>query len=303
MDGELDELRPTDEATRLIRELAERQHGVVARRQLLELGLGKGLIQKRLDGRRLVPVHRGVYAVGHRRPDLAHRWMAAVLACGRAAVLSHGSAAHLWSLRGSRGVPEVTRASSGSTLRGIRVHQAELPAEEGTVENDIPVTSIERTLLDMAADLDSRQLEHALVAADRSGRLSWPRLDRVIAIGGRMGTARLRQVAGRVDPRARDTLSPLEVDFLALCRDAGLPAPHVNVLIEGHLVDFLWAAERVIVETDSYTYHGDRLAFERDHETTVALTAAGYEVLRTTNRMLSDDPLPFLDLVRRSLSA
>lgn len=164
------------------------------------------------------------------------------------------------------------------------------------------MTSIERTLLDIAAGLDARQLERAVVTAGRSGRLRWPELERVLAEGrGRAGTARLRRVATQVDPRAVDAISPLEVDFLALCREAALPLPQVNVLVEGRLVDFLWPRERVIVETDGYHYHHDRPAFERDHESTVALTAAGYTVHRATYRLLKRNPAPFLNNVRRSL--
>ena len=164
------------------------------------------------------------------------------------------------------------------------------------------MTTLERTLLDAAAGLDRRQIERVVVAADRSGRLSWGALDRVMAEGkGRPGVGRLRDVARAADPRARDVRSPLEVDFLALCRDAGLPHPQVNVLVEGLLVDFLWPSERLVVETDSYTFHRDRLSFERDHANTVALTAAGYEVLRTTYGMLEANPDPFLGLVRNAL--
>jgi hypothetical protein len=166
----------------------------------------------------------------------------------------------------------------------------------------IRVTTIERTLCDMAARLGSRQIERDLVSADRSGRLRWAELERLLLEReGCPGVARLRRVAEAADPRAREVRSPLEVDFLALCREAGLPYPQVNVLLQGRLVDFLWPAARLVVETDSYTYHGDRPAFERDHETTVALTTAGYEVLRTTNRMLEADPGPFLRLVRKKL--
>jgi very-short-patch-repair endonuclease len=91
------------------------------------------------------------------------------------------------------------------------------------------------------------------------------------------------------------------VDFLALCREAGLPMPQVNVIVEGQLVDFHWPKERLVVETDSYKYHADRPAFERDHERTVALQAAGHTVRRTTYKMLERDPRPFLRLVRKAL--
>jgi hypothetical protein len=293
----------SDEATAAIRELAERQHGVVARWQLIALGLEEGLIQNRMRRGRLLTLHRGVFALGHRHIGLHGQWMAAVFACGPRAVLSHGSAAHLWGIRGSHGPIEVTRISGHRRPHGIRLHQTRsLPPDDMTVEAGIPVTSLERALLDIAGGLGMRQLEHALVAADRSRRLRWPELRRVLDQGGgRKGLGRLRRVAERVDPRAAEAISPTEVDFLALCREADLPLPQVNVLVEGRLVDFFWPKARVIVETDGYAYHSDRPAFERDHETTVALTAAGYRVLRATHHMLQLNPDPFLRLVRKYL--
>lgn len=293
----------TGEATRLIRELAECQHGVVAHRQLMTLGLGEGLVQSRLGGGRLMPLHRGVYALGHRRLSRRGEWLAAVLACADGAVLSHGSAAHLWDIRGSRGPIEVTRLSGHRKPHGVRLHQTRsLPASDRTVESGIPVTTIERTLLDISGRLDDRQLEYALVAADRSRRLRWAELRRVLdAGGGKKGRRRLNRVAGRVDPSAADALSPLEIDFLALCREASIPLPQVNVMVEGRVVDFLWPGARLIVETDGWKFHDGRTAFERDHESTVALTVAGYTVHRATARMLRRNPDPFLNLVRDCL--
>jgi hypothetical protein len=290
-------------ATGLIRRLAERQHGIVARRQLIVLGLSAGLIRGRVDSGYLLPLHRGVFAVGHGRINQRARWIAAVLASGPGAVLSHGSAADLWSLRGSRGAPEVVRRSGGSGPDAIRVHQTRvLHRSETTVEAGIPVTSIERTIMDMAPRLDDRQLERMLVAADRSRRLRWPRLMCLIERAPRRsGAGRLGRIARNVDPRAVDALSPTEVDFLALCREAGLPTPQVNVLVEGHLVDFAWLDKRVLVETDSFSFHADRPSFERDHLTTVELEIAGYRVHRAAAGMLESKPEPFLEVVRRSL--
>jgi len=249
-----------------------------------------------------MPLHRGVFALGHQRISQQGEWMAAVLAAGPRAALSHGSAAHLWDLRRSRGPIEVTRPSGGSRRAGIKFHQAALPRQDVTVEAAIRVTSIERTLVDVASVLDSRQLERAVVAADRTGRLGWRRLVELLEQSkGRLGVARLRRVVAETDPRAADARSPLEVDFLALCREASLPLPEVNMLVNGRLVDFLWVKERVIVETDGYAYHRDRPAFERDHEATVALTSAGYVVHRATYRMLKRDPGQFMTLVRRAL--
>jgi very-short-patch-repair endonuclease len=111
----------------------------------------------------------------------------------------------------------------------------------------------------------------------------------------------LRRLCRQVNPEAVDARSNPEVDFLALCREAGLPAPRVNPIVEGRMVDFFWPAAGLVIEIDSYRYHGDRPAFERDHESTVALMSAGYRVLRTTDRLLEDDPLPFMRLVRDAL--
>jgi hypothetical protein len=299
----LQRVAPGEVATAEIRQLAEQQHGVVARRQLIALGLGRDLIRTRVESGRLIELHRGVFALGHRRISLHGEWMAATLACGPNAYLSHGSAAQLWGLRGSRRPHEVIRRAGHRRPHGVWLHQTRsLPEEDVTIEAGIPVTSIERTLMDNAGRLDDRQLEHMIVSADRSGRLNWRELHRVIEKGnGRKGLRRLRRVAAHVDPRAADAVSPLEVDFFLLCQKAGLQLPQVNVLVEGYLVDFYWPKAKVIVETDGYTYHRDRPAFERDHESTAALSAAGYTVHRATYRMLKSNPGPFLALVASSL--
>jgi Transcriptional regulator, AbiEi antitoxin/Protein of unknown function (DUF559) len=294
---------PGEVATVAIRELAESQHGVVARRQLIALGIGSELIRERVANGRLLRLHQGVFAVGHRRISLHGEWSAAVLACGPCAYLSHGSAAQLWGLRGSRRPHEVIRLSGHRRPHGVHLHQTRsLPSEDVTVEAGIPVTTIERTLSDIAGRHDDRQLEHALVAGDRSGRLRWEELERVLQqSNGRKGRRRLRRVAARVDPRAADAVSPLEVDFLALCQRADLPLPQVNVLVEGRIVDFLWPRAKLIVETDGYAFHGDRPSFERDRESSIALAEAGYEVYRMTYRMLRDNPDPVLRLIRSAL--
>jgi hypothetical protein len=291
------------DATAAIRSLAEKQHGVIAHRQLLDLDLGRGLALRRREGGLLIPLHRGVFALGRGRLTREGWWMAAVLACGPGAALSHFSAGHLWNLCGSHGPVEVLRRSGGATHKGLRLHQTRrLESHEVTLEKGIPVTSIERTLLDLAARMDAKRIERTLVQADRSGSLSWPALARILVRRrGRRGAGRLKRIAAEVDPRAIETLSVTEIDFLALWRETGLPLPAVNVLVEGHLVDFLWPRQKVVVETDSWSFHGDRPTFERDHQTDVDLVAAGYDVHRTTYKMLERDPDPFLTNVRRAL--
>lgn len=292
-------------ATAVIRGLAERQHGVVTGRQLAAHGLTESLIKSRVRDGQLVLLHRGVFAVGHRRIGLYGEWMAAVLACGPRAVLSYGTAAQLWGIRGSRRPIEVTRVSGHRRPHGVRLHQTRsLPDEHVTKEAGIPVTTLERTLLDTASRLDERQLEHDLVAADRSRRLRWPRLWKVLTEydRGRKGAKRLKRVAARVDPRFADAVSASEVDFLILCREEGLKMPQVNVLVEGKRVDFFWPTESLIVEADSYGFHADRSSFELDHQSTVDLEVAGYRVHRTTYKMLESNPRPFLELVRAALT-
>jgi hypothetical protein len=232
--------------------------------------------------------------------------MAAVLACGLGAVLSHFNAGHLWGICGSYGPIEVLRQSGGfkpDGHRGVRLHQTRrLHAYEVTVERGVPVAVIERVLLDLAGRMSTKNLERAFVQAYKRDDFSWPRLGRIITRRrGCKGVGKLRRIALEVDPEVLETRSVSEVDFLALCRDASLPMPSVNVLIEGYLVDFLWSAQKVIVETDSWSHHGDHLAFEKDHQRDVDLTAAGYEVHRTTYKMLERNPDRFLSNVRRAL--
>jgi hypothetical protein len=231
-------------------------------------------------------------------------WMAAVLACGQGAVLSHFSAASLWGLCGSYGPVEVLRQSGGvkpEGHRGVWLHQTRrLESYEVTVERGIPVATMERVLADLAGRTDSKRLERIFVQAYKSGHLSWSLLSRVLQRGrGRKGIGKLRRIATEVDPKALETKSVTEIDFLVLCREANLPIPSVNVLVEGHLVDFLWPAQKVVVETDSWRYHGDRPTFEKDRQTDVDLVAAGYDVHRATYRMLERDPDPFLKRPQR----
>jgi Transcriptional regulator, AbiEi antitoxin/Protein of unknown function (DUF559) len=296
------------EATAAIRALAERQHGVVDNRQLLELGIGPGLVFRRQKAGLLVPLHRGVYALAHNRMTREGRWMSAVLAAGPGAALSHASAGALWGLCGSRGPIEVLRQSGGckpSGHRGVRLHQTRRLYEyEVTLERGIPVARMERVLLDLAGRRDSKQLERMLVQAYKRDGFSWFRFGRIIKRRrGCKGVGKLRRVALEVNPEALETRSDSEVDFLALWREESSIAPAVNVLVEGHLVDFLWSEQKVIVETDSWSHHGDRPTFEDDHQRDVDLIAAGYQVHRTTYMMLQRNPGPFIKNVRRALAA
>jgi hypothetical protein len=208
---------------------------------------------------------------------------------------------------GSHGPIEVLRQAGGfkpdGHHQGVRLHQTRrLEPYEATVERGIPIAVMERVLLDLAARMDAKRLERAFVQAYKRDGFSWSRLGRIVTRRrGCKGVGKLRRIAHEVDPEALEAKSPPEVDFLALWREVDLSIPAVNVLIEGHLVDFLWPEQKVTVETDSWSHHGDPLAFEKDHQRDVELTAAGYDVHRTTAKMLERDPQPFLQNVRRSL--
>src|SRR4051794_19612793 len=243
--------------------LAARQHGVVARPQLIALGVGRHVITRHLQRGRLHVLHRGVYAVGHPSLTREGRWMAAVLAGGEGAVLSHRSAAALWGIRaGAGGKAEITAPSERRHPR-IAAHLVRLRADEMTVHRRIPVTTPARTLLDLAALLDEHQLARAAERAEALRLTSPTSLEALAArYRGRPGVPALGRIAPNV--AATTTRSELERRFLTLLDAERLPRPLVNVPIEGAEADFAWPARRLVVELDGYETHGTRAAFERD---------------------------------------
>ncbi|MDX6697705.1 MAG: hypothetical protein QOE65_1102 [Solirubrobacteraceae bacterium] len=289
-----------------IARLAGRQYGVVARRQLVALGLGGDAIDGRLASGRLHAVHRGVFAVGHRAVSQEGRWLAAVLAGGQDALLSHNSAAALWELRPARRGPvEVAAPRALRSRTDLRFHRLALSEVERTSHRGIPVTTAARTLLDLAASLRRYELERAVEEAERR-RL----LDRVVLAAlfdehpRTKGIAILRAVLEDASPRL--TRSDFEARFAAFLAHAGLPAAHLNarVRVGRHRfeVDCVWPEQRVVVELDSHAYHGTRAAFERDRRRDRLLQAAGWRVVRVTWRQLRDEPESVARDIRRLLA-
>jgi len=277
---------------RVLAELAEAQHGVVARSQLLAAGIGRRAIGGRLERGALHLVHRGVYAVGHARLSRHARWMAAALACGPGTALSHRSASELWGLRDRWGSAiEVTRTTHVRARRQIVAHQSALPADERTVVVEIPVTTVPRTILDLAAVASRRQVERALNEVEVQGltdRLSIP--DLLERYPRRPGSAVLRALLGDHAGSRGVTKSELEERFVSLLDSHGFPRPRLNadLSVGGRFfsVDCLWAEQRLIVELDGRAVHGTHRAFESDRERDRMLTAGGWRVMRITWRHL-----------------
>jgi very-short-patch-repair endonuclease len=265
---------------RRIAELAHLDHGVIDVAELYALGASRTQITRRLSALRFAPLHRGVYAYGHRRLTNEGIWLAAVRAIGPGAVLSHTHGAALHGLRPPLlGRINVTVRSTGRRQRkGIRVHSTRwLPDDHVTVVDRIPVTTVARTLADLAATLDTPALMRAIEAAERRRLLDVPSVLEVSA--GREGAPRLQRLLQAETPHTR---SDFEAALVALCDDYGIPRPQTNVQVHGYEVDAYWPDRKLAVELDSWEFHGTRHAFEGDRERDADLHAHGVATLRFT---------------------
>jgi very-short-patch-repair endonuclease len=288
MPKERDKSRPDSAIARI----AANQHGVVTTEQLLSAGLLSSGITDRLSTGRLHRIHRRVYAVGHRRLSDRGRWMAAVLACGEGAVLSHLSAAELWGIHrrvrrlsdvGGRTEVVDVHVTVPSTAgirrrRGIVLHRSStLMPCHCTLGDGIPVTTPTRTLADVHPLLSPAQFSAALREAEF---LRLPVNDHFDS------------------DRAR---TDLEQTMLAICRRHRLPQPEVNVRADRYEVDFLWRRERLIVEGDGWDAHQSRSAFEEDRARDARLAVLGYEVVRFTWRQVTTDSAAVAATIRALL--
>lgn len=274
------------EVDRRVERLALSQHGQVSREQLLALELGAEAIRHRARSGRLLVRFRGVYSVGVAPLTREGRWMAAVLACGEGAGLSHLSAAALWQLRAADPVV-IDTSLPGRRMRsreGIRAHRPRgLPQEDVHHHRDIPVTSVPRTLIDLAEVLGTRSLERVLDEAEYLGLLDGRALAEALERNrGRRGAARLRATLARHEPGTTRTRSELEESFFLLVRRAGLPQPEVNARLGPWTIDFLWRDRCLAVETDGARSHDRRGQRESDSARNAWLIANDYRPLRLT---------------------
>jgi very-short-patch-repair endonuclease len=268
---------------REIAEIAARQYGVVSIAQLREVGLDKSAVKRRTLAGRLHRIHRGVYAVGHRHLAAEGRWMAAVLACGAGAVLSHRAAATAWGLlpdQVSAPVDVSVPSDTGKKIRcGIRLHRRpSLDLKTVTRRRRIPITTPAHTIVDLskvAPPVDVR------------------RARRQAAVLGL-----------HIDSENKNdaTRSELEFLFLRLCRRYKLPMPEVNVWIGGVLADFVWRECRLVVETDGYRYHRGRVSFENERARDLRLRGHGFEVVRLTYNQVARQSSETANVLRKLLA-
>lgn len=299
---------PDRKPAEVIPQLAARQHGVVARWQLLEAGLTPKMMRTRLGSGALLPLHTGVYAVGHRQLRREGHWLAAVLAVGPDAVLSHRDAAGLHALRAANHTKidvTTTRRGRASQPRIVVHHTVALEAADVTTIDGIPTTTVARTLVDLAGVVSRESLAKAVNEAERQRTFDLTAIEAALArTRGRSGPghARLRAVLAELRHRGTQlTRSVLEDRFLSLIETHNLPRPSANLHVEGREVDAVWPAERLAVELDGYANHQDRKTFQRDRDKGNALAEAGWLLLRFTHDDVVRRPAQTAEQVRRLL--
>jgi hypothetical protein len=264
--------------------LADRQFGHVTRRQLRELGVPPRTIGSWVENERLIAVHAGVYAIGHQQRTAIAKAMAAVLACGDQAVLSHDSAAAVWDVSAWPPAPEVS-GPHDRRRPGIRTHRTQtLTRRDIRRHRNIRVTSPSRTILDIQSRLTDRQLIRAVNDLRLNKHLRATELERLLEAS--------RRVRRLIDPEQNPTRSDGEDAFLAFCTKYGLPLPKTNVKLFGHERDAVFEAEKVIVEVDGWEFHKDRHSFESDRERDAVAAEHGYLTVRLTGRRLAARPAP-----------
>jgi very-short-patch-repair endonuclease len=291
----------TPRVHRSLAELATRQHGVVSTKQLLSLGYSLDATSDAFINARLHRLHQGVYSVGHRRLTwYSHCWAGILGAEANEtdevvwpAVASHGSAAYLWGLyRYAPGTIDVTAPIRRRAKRQFRVHFSSiLVPEDREVREGIPLTSVPRTLMDLAIRARPEQLDRLLERAEEKDLLDVAAVEALLdRAGGHRGRVRLRRALALYQPDPAFTRSRFEKRFRWLVRAAGLPDPSMNFNVHGYELDAYWPALRFAVELDLFETHGSRAAFERDRLRHEELKLLGIEMIRVTRPRLQSEP-------------
>ncbi len=289
---------------RVAAELARCQHGVLARRQMLARGVSHSTLAARVRSRHLTRLFSSTYAVGRAEVSQRGLWMAGVLTSGRGAVLGYRSAAATWGILDVRPAVETIRRSNGmrqradvlldGTIQSIPLfarRTRNLPDQDVTLVDGIPVTSVARTLLDLSSSVSAPEFKRLFLEADRLGLLEAAAIEDCAGRDiRRRGVREFRRLASRRLVDTGQTRSVLEALFLDLCAGSGIEPPEVNVSVCGFEVDCVWHRSRLAVELDGYRYHRGRENFERDAHRANVFRAAGWNQLRFTWRMVTGDP-------------
>ena len=299
------------EKRRIAYALAISQHGVVARRQLLERGLSSSLIRYWTTSGRLVRVFAGTYALGRPAVRREALWMAAALAGGPTAVIAGEAAAAAWGFADPPSVVDVirpegprrsVRASPPHDGLVMSLRRARLGPHEACRLGPLPVASVDRVLTDLAGTLPAAKLRRRFIEAGRIGRLTPDCLARLEACQRRYkGRARLMKLVAAWGPRPGRIRSILEGEFRLLCTEQGLPLPRTNQRLGRFEVDCVWPEARLVVELDGRRFHSDPFALEADSEKARALRSLGYTVLRFTWEEVTGSPEVVAELIRQAL--
>jgi predicted transcriptional regulator of viral defense system len=282
-----------------VRDVAERQWGVISRSQLLACGLSEARVARWIETGRLQRIHPSVYAFGHRALKIEGMLQAALLYAGPRAVLSHTTAAWWWQLIPAEPARiHVSSADRHRSLRNVRVHRPRRP--QRVLHRGLPVTTVARTMLDLAAVLPFPQLRRAVAEAEYLRLLDLRKVEQILG-RGRPGSSALRRALEDFNPDLALTLSVLEERFIELCESNGIPLPEVNEKVQGFTVDALWRERNLIVELDGHRAHATPTAIERDRHRELALRASGYRVLRYTWKQVTSQPDLVASDLRRAL--
>lgn len=289
----------------MIATLAGRQHGVVARWQLVAAGVSRHQIALRLAAGRLHELHHGVYLVGHEIPAPYAHETAAILACRGSATISHESSTALWHLTPYR-APAPVQVTVPPERRldrlNLSIHRADLDPDDIRRRHGLPLTSPRRAILELAGSLGLAELESVIAEAQYRRLASEEELrDQISRNPGKRGVGRLKTVLD-LSGGPRRTRSPAERELLSLLRRNGVSGYETNARVAGYEVDFYWPSVRLVVEVDGYDAHSGRVAFERDRLKQATLTAHGLAVMRVTGRQIRNDPDGVLSRIQRALA-
>ncbi len=280
--------------------VADRAHGVATHEELVAAGVSDKEIRGRLEKRALIPEYRGVYRVGHRAPSLVATYMAAVKACGERALLSGLAAAYLYRLnRKAPKEPEVT-APTERQVDGVLTHRARAGIDTSEVarHHSIPVTSVARTLVDIAGRLSDEQLARACHEAAVRFNVKPQQVEAVLQRRPKTkGAKRLRAILTGDTPTS---LSKLESAFMALLRKHNLPFPKTNTRVGNHRIDCHWPEFKLTIELDSYAFHNTRHAWVQDQRRNSEARKRGDQIVRYIWEDLSDPAT--VDELRRLLA-